>query len=98
MKTNRITDGLSNTYLLGEKAMDRMRDHSGDDFSDRSPIASDPNDEGSNHSYVRYAARPPNVDLPNVCLTCRDLGSAHSTGWNTTNADGSARIIPHSMT
>lgn len=97
VKTNRITDGLANTYLLGEKAMDSLRYDTGDDFGDRSPIAGDPHARGSTHSYVRYAARPPNVDVPNNCLICHDFGSAHFAGWNAANADGSVRMINYQI-
>jgi prepilin-type N-terminal cleavage/methylation domain-containing protein len=97
VKTNRIEDGLANTYLLGEKAMDLLRYTTGDCFGDRSPIAGDPNRKASTHSYVRYAARPPHVDIANNCLVCHDFGSAHHAGWNAANVDGSVKMITYTI-
>src|SRR5258705_1478589 len=34
----RIVDGTSNTYLVGEKAMDTLKYLTGNDFRDRSPL------------------------------------------------------------
>ena len=37
VKSRRIKDGLANTYLIGEKAMDSLRYHTGDDLGDPLP-------------------------------------------------------------
>ena len=97
VKTNRIKDGLANTYLVGEKAMDSLRYHTGDDLGDRAPIAGDADAIATANSYVRFAARPPNVDKPRNCLVCHDFGSAHYAGWNVANADGSVRMVNYSI-
>ena len=97
VKTNRIKDGLANTYLVGEKAMDTLRYHTGNDLGDRAPIAGDADATGTAHSYVRFAARPPKVDKPRNCLVCHDFGSAHYAGWNVANADGSVRMMSFSI-
>ncbi|MCH1493929.1 MAG: DUF1559 domain-containing protein [Rubripirellula sp.] len=97
VKTNRVKDGLANTYLVGEKAMDSLRYHTGDDLGDRAPIAGDADATGTAHSYVRFAARPPKVDKPRSCLVCHDFGSAHYAGWNVANADGSVRMVSYSI-
>lgn len=90
---NRIFDGLSYTYLLGEKAMDSRRYTTGDCFGDRSPLAGWNNTRVSSHSYVRYAARQPSIDRVDNCLVCHDFGSAHPAGWNAAMIDGSVRLI-----
>ena len=97
VKPNRVHDGLSNTYLLGEKAMDLLKYTTGNCFGDRSPIAGDPDTPASTHSYVRFAARPPHVDIANNCLVCHDFGSAHQAGWNAALADGSVRMITYTI-
>ena len=94
---SRIFDGLSSTYLLGEKAMDVMKYTTGDDFGDRAPIAGWHESRVSSHSYVRYAARQPALDSKNSCLVCHDFGSAHPAGWNAAMADGSVRTIDFHM-
>jgi len=93
VKLNRVFDGLSFTYLIGEKAMDSLRYTTGDCFGDRAPLAGFKDTGVSSHSYVRYAARPPQLDSVNNCLVCHDFGSAHPAGWNAAMADGSVRLM-----
>lgn len=97
IKLNRVFDGLSYTYLLGEKAMDTLRYETGNGFGDRSPIAGWNDTMVSTHSYVRFAARPPQIDSINNCLVCHDFGSAHPAGWNAAMTDGSVRLIGYSV-
>ncbi len=92
-KMNRVFDGLSYTYLLGEKAMDSSKYETGDCFGDRSPLAGYHETGVSSHSYVRYASRVPMIDSINNCLVCHDFGSAHPAGWNVAMADGSVRLM-----
>lgn len=94
---SRVMDGLSNTYLVGEKAMDSLKYRTGDDFGDRSPIAGWHESPVSSHSYVRYAARQPNIDSIDNCLVCHDFGSAHPSGWNAAMIDGSVKTIDFKM-
>ncbi|MEM1227398.1 MAG: DUF1559 domain-containing protein [Planctomycetota bacterium] len=93
----RIFDGLSHTYLLGEKAMDSLRYDTGDCFGDRAPLAGYTETRITPHSYVRYAARTPRRDSPNNCLACHDFGSAHVAGFNMAMVDGSVRLIDYSI-
>ena len=97
VKSNRVFDGLSYTYLLGEKAMDSMRYTTGDCFGDRAPLAGWTGVRGTSHSYVRYAARQPQLDSVRSCLVCHDFGSAHPAGWNAAMTDGSVRLINYEM-
>lgn len=91
-KFSRILDGLSNTYLLGEKAMDVNRYTTGNCFGDRAPLAGWNETWISSHSYVRYAARQPQIDSVNNCLVCHDFGSAHPAGFSVAMTDGSVRM------
>jgi prepilin-type processing-associated H-X9-DG protein len=93
-----VTDGLSGTYLLGEK-------YACPDFYVLGEIAGD-NDwamAGYDFNMVRFAnlepwwgdAKPqaiPFCDTPGYNL-CYNFGSAHSTGFNMAFCDGSARTI-----
>ena len=97
VKSRRIKDGLANTYLIGEKAMDSLRYHTGDDLGDRAPIAGYPDSVGSSNAFVRLASRPPSIDRPRSCIVCHDFGSAHYAGLNVSNADGSVRMISYSI-
>jgi prepilin-type N-terminal cleavage/methylation domain-containing protein len=96
-RTNRIFDGLSHTYMIGEKAMDALKYTTGDCFGDRAPLAGWLDNPLSSHSYVRYAARSPALDVKDSCLSCHDFGSAHSAGWNAAMSDGSVRLYDYSM-
>jgi prepilin-type N-terminal cleavage/methylation domain-containing protein len=93
VRMNRIFDGLSYTYLLGEKAMDSLKYETGNCFGDRSPLAGFHESHISSHSYVRYASRAPKIDSVNNCLVCHDFGSAHPAGWNVAMSDGSVRLM-----
>ncbi|MGB7346302.1 MAG: DUF1559 domain-containing protein [Pirellulaceae bacterium] len=96
-KTNRVFDGLSHTYLAGEKGMDSQKYESGTCFGDRSPVAGWNGTWMSSHSYVRYAARSPALDTVSNCLVCHDFGSAHPHGWNVAMADGSVQMTNYSL-
>jgi prepilin-type N-terminal cleavage/methylation domain-containing protein len=92
-----IVDGLSKTYLVGEKAMDTLQYTTGRDVGDRGPIAGLKNNGGATNSYVRFAARPPIQDIPDNCAACHNFGSAHVAGLNMSMADGSVRIFSYGM-
>lgn len=92
-----IVDGLSNTYLIGEKAMDSEKYTTGTDFGDRAPITGWLDVHTGGNAYVRFAARPPARDTRDNCLACHDFGSAHWTNWNASMGDGSVRSISYSM-
>jgi type II secretory pathway pseudopilin PulG len=87
----KIVDGLSKTYMVGEKAMDSLLYTTGADWGDRVPIAGVEDIDASANSYVRFAVREPARDRHGNCLACHDYGSAHPAAWNIAMADGSVR-------
>ena len=93
----KVIDGLSKTYLVGEKAMDTLKYITGDDHGDRAPIAGLVDNFGAANSYVRFAAREPNRDVADNCQACHDFGSAHDSTWNVSMADGSVRALGYGM-
>jgi prepilin-type N-terminal cleavage/methylation domain-containing protein len=92
-----VVDGLSNTYLIGEKSMDTEQYETGEDRGDRAPVAGLDSHSGAANSYVRFAIRSPQQDIANNCKTCHDFGSAHFSGWNVSMADGSVKSMGYSM-
>ncbi len=92
-----IVDGLSHTYLVGEKSMDVLHYATGEDVGDRAPIAGLNDNFGAANSYVRFAASAPSQDVVGNCLACHDFGSAHAVTWNISMADSSVRSLSYSM-
>jgi prepilin-type N-terminal cleavage/methylation domain-containing protein len=92
-----VVDGLSNTYLVGEKSMDTELYETGEDRGDRAPVAGLDSHSGAANSYVRFAIRSPQQDVAGNCKTCHDFGSAHFSGWNVSMADGSVKSMGYSM-
>jgi prepilin-type N-terminal cleavage/methylation domain-containing protein len=92
-----IVDGLSNTYLVGEKAMDILHYETGRDVGDRGPVAGLAGYGAAANSYVRFAAQPGLADIQNNCRACHNFGSAHPTGWNMSMADGSVHALGYDM-
>jgi hypothetical protein len=88
---------LSNTYLVGEKAMDVLHYTTGEDVGDLAPMAGLANHAGAGNSYVRYAAAPPAADVANNCLSCHNFGSAHVAAWNMSMADGSVHSFRYDV-
>ena len=93
----KIIDGLSKTYLVGEKSMDSLKYRTGDDVGDRAPIAGLADNFGAANSYVRFAAKSAVKDVEDNCQSCHDFGSAHPTSWNVAMADGSVHSKSYSM-
>jgi prepilin-type N-terminal cleavage/methylation domain-containing protein len=94
-KAQSIVDGLSNTYLVGEKAMDSLQYESGRDVGDRAPIGALLSHIGAANSYVRFAARTPAVDVENNCRACHNFGSAHPVSMNMSMVDGSVHALSY---
>lgn len=81
-----VRDGLSNTYLVGEKYVAAGRYDASDAGDDRVMVA------GYSSCTVRWAYDPPARDakgqsMPNV------FGSAHAHGWNVAYADGAVQTV-----
>ena len=92
-----VTDGLSKTYLAGEKSM------TSDDYTNGTAIG----DLGSIYdcgmgTCVRFAKRAPTPDPSHTdgyqsCWSCHSFGSAHPTVWNAVFCDGAVRAISYNM-
>ena len=94
-----ITDGLSNTYLVGEKFVSNLSAATGFEFGDdQGPYVSDERDS------VRYAevlanyCKPKQDHLgPDSTVETFSFGSAHSGGFNMAFADGRVQVVSYGI-
>ena len=95
IETQHISDGTSNTYMVGEKCVDSL-----------TYLSDGRDDGGDNHSYYsgfdwdtnRFAGveRPPIPDTPGANLF-EVFGSAHPGTWHAVLCDGSVRAISYDI-
>ncbi len=98
-----VTDGLTNTYLVGEKQLQRSEYQSGEDWGDNESAFS-----GDDRDMIRYTGKPgeerfrpipdatplpPSHDSRGGMV----FGSAHSSGFQVVMADGSVHSIDYSI-
>ncbi|NQW46525.1 MAG: DUF1559 domain-containing protein [Planctomycetes bacterium] len=82
-----VIDGLSNTYLIGEKYVAADTYYRGTDSGDTVPMMT-----GYSSDTVRWGIEPPSKDRRGVSLPT-SFGSAHPGGWNVAYADGMVRTV-----
>jgi len=90
LRSAHVSDGLSNTYLVGEKNVATTAYFSGSDPGDVRPLAS-----GYSSSNVRWGYVPPAPD--SAVANPAAFGSGHHAGWNMAYADGTVRTISFSI-
>lgn len=94
-----VLDGLSTTYMVGEKSVDMDHYGTGEAQGDLIPIGGRTHDNDTPSTYLRFAARKPSSDasIRGDCLSCHDFGSAHSYGWSAVMTDGSVKMRSYQM-
>jgi prepilin-type N-terminal cleavage/methylation domain-containing protein/prepilin-type processing-associated H-X9-DG protein len=91
LKPANITDGLSNTYLVGEKYLNADQYETGADPGDNEGLFT-----GFANNLTRFGAAAPLQDMPGLQNYCV-YGSAHSGGLNMAMCDGSLHFIAYSI-
>jgi len=86
-----VTDGLSKTYLVGEKYLNADAYTTGSDGGDNECLIM-----GDNPDISRFTFETPMQDLKGVAATNR-FGSAHAGSFNMAFADGAVRTISYSI-
>lgn len=87
VKVASIRDGLSNTYLIGEKYLTSNNYTTGTDKGDDRPLF-----VGYSDGTIRWAVQPPARDTAATENTTA-FGGAHRAGWTVALADGSVRTV-----
>jgi hypothetical protein len=82
-----VYDGLSNTYLIGEKYVAAGTYSAGSDPGDTAPLMA-----GYSSNTTRWGVTQPLRDARGVSNP-RAFGSAHAGGWNVAYADGMVRTV-----
>jgi prepilin-type N-terminal cleavage/methylation domain-containing protein len=85
-----ITDGASNTYLLGEKYIDPDDYTNGNDLGDNENAYMGDNEDISRWANAGYST--PMQDTPGNAVRY-DFGSAHANGFGMAFCDGSVHVI-----
>ncbi len=88
-----ITDGTSNTYLVGEKYLNSDHYRDAKDGGDNENMYIGDNGDINRWSGPKYGVFQ---DRPGL-LTWHLFGSAHSAGLNMAFCDGSVRLIPYGI-
>ena len=88
---SRITDGYSNTYLIGEKNLNPDNYESGVDPADNETMYG-----GYDWDYQRWSVVPPIADRPGL-TDPKAFGSAHPANWHMAFCDGSVHAISYSI-
>ena len=91
IKPSDVTDGTSNTYLLGEKYLDPDAYVNGSDLGDNEAALI-----GDDHDITRWTSEAAHCDTPGSPYP-KSFGSAHSNGFNMAFCDGSVDSISYSI-
>jgi prepilin-type N-terminal cleavage/methylation domain-containing protein/prepilin-type processing-associated H-X9-DG protein len=95
-----VTDGTSNTYLLGEKYLNGDSYEDGTDIADNeTALVGDVNDVTRWTGYLvgqEWRGSIASQDTPGLCMG-EAFGSAHANGFNMAFCDGAVQTMSYSM-
>jgi prepilin-type N-terminal cleavage/methylation domain-containing protein/prepilin-type processing-associated H-X9-DG protein len=92
VRVEQVTDGLSHTYMLGEKYLNPDMYTTGSTYGDDQTLYHGHNSDLMRSTNPMFG--PPRQDQPGLDLF-EPFGSAHSTGCNFAMCDGSVRTISY---
>ncbi len=91
LRPEQVSDGLSNTYLLGEKYLDTDQYFTGMEGGDNNPIYA-----GFDWDWHRWCINGPVRDTPGH-IDYYSFGGPHPSGFNIAFCDGSTHLISFSI-
>lgn len=94
IKLKDITDGLSNTFMVGEKYLSPKNYLNGADAADNENLYVGFDNDNSRSTNASY--HPPRQDTK-LLANIQVFGSAHPGGFNMVMCDGSVRVIQYSV-
>jgi prepilin-type N-terminal cleavage/methylation domain-containing protein/prepilin-type processing-associated H-X9-DG protein len=86
VKMSQITDGTSNTYMVGDKYLNPDNYNTGDDYSNDEPALG-----ADDYDLHAWGDQLPARDTPGLALFW-SFGGAHAPGFNVAMCDGSVRL------
>ena len=93
VEERQITDGTTNTYLVGERYIDALAYDTGHDYTDTESVYT-----GNNDDTLRNRADPPLQDTPGLGeYGQRSFGSAHPATWHMAMCDGSVHALSYDI-
>jgi prepilin-type processing-associated H-X9-DG protein len=93
VRVSQITDGLSHTYMLGEKYLIPEKYTTGNAYGDDQTLYSGPNTDLMRSTHPNFG--PPRQDQRRLEIAV--FGSAHAAGCNFAMCDGSVRTIAYEI-
>jgi prepilin-type N-terminal cleavage/methylation domain-containing protein len=88
-----ITDGTSNTYMIGERYVSTDRYLDGTDYTDTESVYTGNNDDGLRSVFLTPLQDQPGLDHD----PGRRFGSAHTATWNVAWCDGSVSSLSYDI-
>jgi prepilin-type processing-associated H-X9-DG protein len=93
VRVQQITDGLSHTYMLGEKNLNADKYTTGSAIGDDQTLYNGTNQDLARTTHPNFG--PPRQDRPGLEIAV--FGSPHAAGCNFAMCDGSVRTISYDI-
>jgi prepilin-type processing-associated H-X9-DG protein len=103
VKFRQITDGMSHTYLFGEKNLDPTKYDNGEAHNDDQSMYNGHDRDNLRSTWIgilptgKVDGYPPQPDTPRQAYGDWSFGGPHSGGWQVVFCDGSVQFLSYDM-